>query len=203
VPELDAVMVACRAAHRRLFATLNGLDDDVVRAPSLLPDWPRGHVLTHLARNADSHVRILEGALRGESLEQYAGGFEERAAAIEAGSGRPAAELVADVHDASLRLEDAWARMTPEAWDGHGFARGAIWPCRELPSFRWREVEIHHADLGLGYEWPDDYLAFELPVALAALPDRLSGSDDRRRLLAWLAGRAPQPGDLALGPWLP
>ncbi|MGH9223144.1 MAG: maleylpyruvate isomerase N-terminal domain-containing protein [Acidimicrobiales bacterium] len=201
MPDLDAVIAACRAGHRRLFETLDRLDDDVVRAPSVLPDWTRGHVLTHLARNADSHVRILDGALGGESLEQYAGGVEERAEAIEAGSGRSAAKLADDVRHAALRLEDVWARMTPDAWDGHGFAGGAIWPCRGIPFLRWREVEVHHADLGLGYAWPDDYLAAELPLALAAVPRRLPAPDDRRRLLAWLLGRAPQPGDLALGPW--
>ena len=205
MPDPDAVIASCREAHRRLFDTLAGLagldDDDLVRAPSVLPGWSRGHVLTHLARNADSHVRILDGAMRGESLEQYAGGVEERAAAIEAGAARSAAELADDVRSAAARLEDAWAAMTPEAWDGHGFARGRVWPCRGLPFLRWREVEVHHADLGLGYEWPDDYLAHELPVALDGLPTRLPAIDDRRRLLAWLLGRADQPAGLALEPW--
>ncbi|MET0910545.1 MAG: maleylpyruvate isomerase N-terminal domain-containing protein, partial [Ilumatobacteraceae bacterium] len=42
--------------------------------PSLLPGWTRGHVLTHIARNADSFVRLLEAAGRGEVVTQYAGG---------------------------------------------------------------------------------------------------------------------------------
>ena len=201
MPDRDAALVGCRAGHRRLFDTLDGLDDEAARAPSLLPDWTRGHVLTHLARNADSFVRMLDGALAGEPREQYAGGYEERGAAIEAGAGRSAAELVDDVRASALRLEATWDRMTPEAWDGHGLSRGNPWPCRRMPFHRWREVEVHHADLGLGHEWPDDYLALELPLTLASLPDRLREIGDRRRLLAWLLGRAPQPGELALEPW--
>ncbi len=52
--------------------------------------WTVGHVLTHLARNAESHVRMLEGATMGEALEQYAGGYDQRAADIEAGADRSA-----------------------------------------------------------------------------------------------------------------
>jgi len=72
-----------------------------------------------------------------------------------------------------------------------------------LPFHRWREVEIHHADLGLSYspaEWPDGYVARELPAALATLPDRLT-SADARRVLAWLVGRFDQPADVNLVPW--
>lgn len=41
---------------------------------------------------------------------------------------------------------------------------------------RLREVEMHHVDLGLGYtllDWPQEYLAWDLPVLLASVPDRL------------------------------
>ena len=49
-----------------------GLIDDVdrltdagAREPSLLPGWTRGHVLTHLARNAEGGVRLLAWARTG------------------------------------------------------------------------------------------------------------------------------------------
>ncbi len=194
---------SCTAAHRRLFATLGGIDDNACRCPSRLPGWTVGHVLTHLARNADSHVRMLEGASRGETLEQYAGGYDQRRADIESGAGRSAAVLVDDVTSSTARLERAWSAAPPEAWAGHGLARGRRWECRDLPFHRWREVELHHVDLGLGYEpadWPEAYVAEELPLALAGLPDRLQG-DDGSRLLAWLVGRAEPPGALRLDDW--
>jgi maleylpyruvate isomerase len=199
-------------SHRRLRDTLAGLTEAGARRPSLLPAWTVGHVLTHLARNADSHVRMLEGARRGEVADQYAGGNEQRAADIEAGAGRRADELVADVVGTAGRLEEAWAATPEEVWrTGRGRVVGGIWPVAELPFRRWREVEIHHVDLGLSYgveDWPDAYVDAELARALPSLDARLPagasvevGSLDRRRLLAWVVGRSVEPSLPVLTPW--
>ena len=59
--------------------------------PTGLPGWTVGHVLTHIARNADSTLRMLAG------LPQYWKGFESRIADIELGAGRRWDELVDDV----------------------------------------------------------------------------------------------------------
>ncbi len=200
--ELAATIAACTAAHRRLQATVASVDDEVVRRPTLLPGWTVGHVLTHLARNAESHAGMLDAALDDRAVEQYPGGHEQRGRDIEAGAGRTAEELRADVNATMAALETAWARMTPRAWRGHGLVRGAEWPCRWLPFHRWREVEIHHVDLGLGYtplDWPEDYVARELPLALATVPERLAAGG-RAQALAWLLGRAGQPS-LQLASW--
>jgi maleylpyruvate isomerase len=200
LPPTGALVSGATASHQRLSTTLDGLTDDMARRPSLLPDWTVGHVLTHIARNAESHIGMLEGALAGERRLQYPGGNEQRAADIEAGSDRQADDLVADVQSTCERLEAVWARMTKEAWDAGGlFTDGTPWPAPLIVFHRWREVEIHHADLGLGYrpeDWPEEYVAAELPRQLAVLPDRLDG-DRRRHLMAWLFGREPQP---ELGP---
>src|ERR1041385_1496073 len=79
-----------RAAQERLLAAIENLTDDDMRAPSMLPGWTRGHVLTHVARNADSVVRRLEGAARGEVLDQYEGGAKGRADDIAHGAPRSA-----------------------------------------------------------------------------------------------------------------
>lgn len=71
-----------------------------------------------------------------------------------------------------------------------------IWALSELPFRRWREVEIHHVDLNLGYtpdDWPEDYVDAELTRTVAGL-----AAGERRRLLAWLVGRVGVP---ELGPW--
>src|SRR5262245_61605993 len=88
----------CRASHATLEAHIAGLTDEVARQPSLLPDWTVGHVLSHIARNADSVVRRLEGAMRNEIVDQYVGGRQGRASEIDSGAHRSAAELLADVH---------------------------------------------------------------------------------------------------------
>ena len=84
--------------------------DGWARQPSLLPGWTRGHVLSHLARNADAMVRALAGAARGDRIPMY-DGEDARAAEIQAGAGRPAAELAADVTESADRLEDTWSRL--------------------------------------------------------------------------------------------
>jgi maleylpyruvate isomerase len=204
-PERTAALEGCRAAHARLLQTLEGLTDAEARRPSLLPDWTVGHVLTHIARNADSVLRRIDGAIREEVVDQYVGGKAGRAADIEAGAGRPAAALVADVGATSAAVDAAWATVPDEAWGrltrGVG---GRLSPLDDVLVSRWREVEVHHVDLGLGYgfgDWPDDYVAEELARQLAGLPGRLHDPLTRRRLLAWLIGRADQPGTIELDPW--
>jgi maleylpyruvate isomerase len=202
--ETSAAQAGARAAHGRLLATVDGLDDATASAASRLPGWTVGHVLTHLARQADSHVRMLDAAVAGQVADQYAGGPAGRAAEIDAGAGRPAAELVADLAAACGRLEDAWDRTGPGVW-AHGFGRatsGELLSCADLPFRRWREVEVHHADLGLGYshdDWTAAYVDAELPRVLAGLPARLPLAD-RRTMLAWLIGRSPGP-PATLPPW--
>lgn len=201
-PNVRTGIDGCRAAHARLLVTLSTVTDGTARQPSRLPGWTVGHVLTHLARNADSHTRRIGGALRGEVMDQYPGGWEGRAAEIEAGAGRPAAALVADVRASAEALEDAWSSMPDEAWDRHGRAvSGKLVSMDALLFSRWREVEIHHVDLGVGFgyqDWSDAFVAYELPRALATVPDRLGDRLARRRLCAWLLERAGDPGPLAL-----
>src|SRR4051794_14105704 len=99
----------CIAAHRRVEALVASLPDATARQASLLPDWTVGHVLTHLARNADAHAGIVEAAQQGGMMPMYPGGRAQRDEAIAVGQGRPADELVADLHAAHQRLERAWA----------------------------------------------------------------------------------------------
>ena len=201
----DADIAGATAAHARLLSTLDGLTAEMAAGPSLLPGWTVGHVLTHLARNADSHVRMLEGAAGGGVVEQYEGGRPARQEGIEVGAARSVSELVDDVRSSAARLEGVWATLPDHAWDGHGVnADGDRWVCDRMPFHRWREVEVHLVDLGIGpswADWPDDYVARELPRALATLPGRLGDGASCRRLTAWLLDRAPSPGELILGGW--
>jgi maleylpyruvate isomerase len=136
--------------------------------PSLLPGWTRGHVLTHLARNADAMVRALSGTARGEKVPMY-DSVEARAADIEAGAGRPAAELAADVIASAGRLEKTWSRLDDADWQHDAVTREGAVPAVRLIGMRWREVEIHHVDLADGYgpgDWPASFVAPLLPSLL-------------------------------------
>jgi maleylpyruvate isomerase len=192
-------IVACAASHARLLTAVQGLTDAELRAPSLLPDWSVGHVLTHLARNADSVVRRLVAAVEHRQVPQYEGGAEGRAADIEAGAGRPADVLLADLVDSCRAVDDLLPVIGAEVWDREVLAGNgpATVPAARLVYSRWREVEIHHVDLGRGYrpeEWPPELVKRVLPDLLEALPDRT----DAAALMAWAIGRGPAP---ELAPW--
>jgi maleylpyruvate isomerase len=191
-------IAGCTAAQAALSADLDGLTDEQAGGPSALPGWSVGHVLTHIARNADSVVRRLEGAARGEMLDLYVGGLKGRAAAIEAGASRPAAELVADVRISSAAAEQAFATLPDKAWDATSrSSRGVEEDGRAVVFSRWREVAVHHGDLGLrpgGVPLPPALVEAWLPQELDTLAERT----DPAALLAWILGRGPAP---SLAPW--
>jgi len=202
-----------KLAHRELLADLDGFDDAAARGASLLPHWSRGHVLTHLARSADSHTGMFLAAQQGEVGVQYPGGPEQRAGDIAAGADRPAAELVADLTAAIAALEAAWDTTTDEVWAtgrGQTAAVGDV-GLDELVFRRWRETEVHHNDLGIGFTWARWTAAYveedlrrvtaryvakdgEMPqAALALVP---------AERLAWLLGRHWPDGLHEAPPWI-
>jgi maleylpyruvate isomerase len=183
-----------RAAHERLHATLAGVTDGTARQPSRLPGWTVGHVLTHLARNADSVVRRLSAAAEDRAVDQYAGGVAGRDADIESGAGRPAAELVADVRAADAAVDGLVAGLPAEVWARpvRRSGPGGTVPAERLLFSRWREVEVHHVDLGLAYtpaDWPAELVALMLPGLLDGLADRAGPA----ALAAWALDRGPAP----------
>jgi maleylpyruvate isomerase len=194
----------CRSAHTRLRATAEGITDEQVSSPSGLPEWTIGHVLTHVARNADGHARRLEGALRGENVPRYPGGSAQRTDEINEGALRPAADIIADLDTSRRRLELVWDHCVAAGWPNAGLLGDDHWPTTASPGRRLREVEMHHVDLDLGYEpadWPEDYVAWELPGLLATVRSRVHRPEDQRALVAWLSGRRPVPSEIQLDPW--
>ena len=185
-----------RAAHRSLLDDLASERDPA--EPSLLEGWSIGHLLSHLARNADSVSRRLDAASRGEHAEQYEGGAEGRVQEIEAGARRSYAVLVGDVASSASRLESIAAQLEPWCWSVESSSvSGFVQDAATVLARREREVVIHHCDLGSGFtveRWPEalvDELHGEL---LAGLGDRSAP----RALVGWLTGRGPAP---ALRPW--
>ncbi len=168
------------AATAGLLATSASFTDMQVREPSLLPGWTRGHVLSHIARNADGLGNLLRGAATGAQIPMYASP-QARDADIEAGAGRGAAELTADVRDSAAAFAVRAASLRAEAWTVPVRARaGASFPAREVLDRRLSEVQIHHVDLAAGYrpgDWPEDFITGCLP-----------------RVARSFAGRADTPG---------
>ena len=195
------------AEHVRLLARLDALVADHaldVAAPSNLPDWTVGHVITHVTHSGDGHVRMLDAAAIGEFGVQYPGGMEQRVSEIEAGASRPASEQVDDLRRSIDALEQRWATMP--TWAGEGRTPKADVAIADLPFLRIREVAIHHADLGLGYSFadlPEPYLDEELQrmeamwlarhSSTASLPQAALALPPPDRL-AWLLGRSVVDG---------
>ena len=171
----------CIAAQRRLEAVVESLPDATARQASLLEGWTVGHVLTHVARNADANAGVVEAAQRGEMAPMYPGGRTQRDGAIEAGQGRQAADLIADVRGAHQRLEQAWATTSEEVWEtGLGQRVSGPATLADFVFSRWREVEVHLVDLGLrergGPDWDGlsaAYLDLEWPATLSGLAARV------------------------------
>jgi maleylpyruvate isomerase len=215
------LMTDVEAATEQLLRTAQSLDPGSVAKASPLPGWTVGHVLTHVARNADAYTNLLIWARTGVETPAYPTPTA-RVEGIEAGAGRPLQDQIDDIRTAHERFADAAAAMPAEAWTFHLPSTGAS--AAAVPWARLREVEVHHVDLGAGYspaDWPDAFalrLLREIVSGAAGEPSivlRPNGIDHSltignpdgapvvsgptRAIAAWLAGRA-DGADLTVSP---
>ncbi|QFU91703.1 maleylpyruvate isomerase family mycothiol-dependent enzyme [Amycolatopsis sp. YIM 10] len=213
--EIRDQVLLVRGGVERLLSTIETLTDTDITAPSRLPDWTRAHVLSHLARSADSRTGLLVAARDGVVGRQYES-EQSRAQDIETGATRPPSVIRRDVNEAFDRFFPAVAQHPPDRWDAPGewLGVGESPVRRVVPSMR-REVEYHHVDLAASYRpehWPADFVRTQLasvidsmkqrpdaPAITLDLPGRTirfgngescTVSGDAADLLAWLTGRA-------------
>jgi maleylpyruvate isomerase len=158
------------AATARLLVTARTLSDVDVLAPSGLPGWTRGHVLTHIARNADSLVNRLVSAATGVDVPQYPS-QAARDAGIEAGADRPIAAQIRDLEESHQRFTEAVVTVPPAGWaTDQRWRSGETRPASKILEARLREVAIHHLDLDAGYSASDWPSSFALRILVAAVP---------------------------------
>ncbi len=148
IPNLVEMVVA----STRYLGALSDLTDDDAREPSLLPGWTRAHVVSHLARNADALCNLLHWAETGEERYMYES-IDQRDADIEAGAARSAHDLRVDSSAAAGRLVQRLNELDVRHEDNlvARMPGTPTFPAREIATHRWVELEVHHADLGLGY----------------------------------------------------
>ncbi|MEU1039268.1 maleylpyruvate isomerase family mycothiol-dependent enzyme [Streptomyces sp. NPDC005551] len=182
-------LASVRDATERLLSAAARLDNAAVTESSRLPGWSRGHVLAHLARNADALVNVLAGR------PMYVSG-DARDADIERDAPRPLAQQLTNVRESAARFQEAGA--APADWSRTVELRNGVKDsASRVPFRRWVEVELHHVDLGIGYELedlPEEFVAREIEF----LADRFAGHPDvpstrvTDSTRAWCTGRDPQ-----------
>ncbi|MEU0941793.1 maleylpyruvate isomerase family mycothiol-dependent enzyme [Streptomyces canus] len=202
-------LASVRGATKRLLTAAAAMDNAAVTKSSRLPGWTRGHVLAHLSRNADALVNVLRGRPMYPSAEA-------RDADIERDAPRPLDVQLADLRASAARFDEAGA--APADWSRTVELRNGVTDsASRVPFRRWAEVELHHVDLGIGYELedlPEEFTQREINFLTQRfrghpdVPALLVEEDDGRRiptgaegepalvvtgrradLLGWLAGR--------------
>ncbi|MFD3588977.1 maleylpyruvate isomerase family mycothiol-dependent enzyme [Streptomyces sp. NPDC058683] len=140
-------LASVREATDRLLTAVAKLDNASVARPSRLPDWTVGHILAHLARNADALTNVLEGR------PMYVSG-EARDTDIERDAPRPLDVQLTDLRESDARFRARGAE--PADWTRTVELRNGVTDAAaRVPFRRWVEVELHHVDLGIGYELED------------------------------------------------
>lgn len=169
---VESALRDIRAAEERFRATVAGLDEDGFGAPSLCPGWTRGHVIAHVALNADSLVNLIEWARTGAEVPQYPSP-EARDRDIERHSRRPREEHLEHLDGAARRFARAARDLPSDRWPFEVRGIGGTWvPVERYLLGRLSEVEIHHVDLDAGYgpsDWPRPFVE----AALSLVDERL------------------------------
>jgi len=149
-------------ATQRLLDAARVLPEPDLRAPSLLPGWTRADVLAHLARGADAMRSLLAGARAGQQRPVSTSAREREAAAAQAPK-----ELTADLAASAMALRTVIRQLPDQAWSFRlQLAAAEPFPAAGLVTRRLVEVELHHCDLGIGYDaarWPASFAEMALP----------------------------------------
>ena len=129
----DHLLELIRRADHSLVRTVDGLPEASYAEPSLLPDWSRGHVVAHLALNAEGLSRVLTGAHTGQPATMY-DSPEARDADIDELASAPAADVRNRLLAATTSFEQAIGAMREKDWEPASSARRGVSPSRSPTS---------------------------------------------------------------------
>jgi len=211
----DSFATTLELVHRATQSTVqtvDGLADNEWAKPSVLPGWSRAHVVAHLTNHALGTSRAIHG-LRNHQPTPIYDSNEARDLGIDHFATRPPSQLRERFLASVTAVYDALRHLTPDlrAETVQRTPGGQLIAGDELVLMRWREVEIHHADLDAGFthrDWSPEFVDYLLPIvkldrAEEVDLDRVHGAP--ASLAWWLAGRGNGEGLLgelpSLGPW--
>lgn len=225
----DARLREVYAATGRYLRDLDRLTAADLAEPTVLPGWTRAHVVAHIALHALGTSRALTGLAHGHPVPIY-DSQERRDTDIENTSNLHVDRLREVSFAACGRFRDACTaiRESDATWDAlvERIPRGEVFTAEEVVDMRWREMEIHHVDLGTGYspaDWPPAFTSYifdavtwdrattadlrlETPEGTVTLGEgSVTVRGPRSGLAYWLLGRDAGhglEGNLpTLGPW--
>ena len=157
------------AANQRLVLVVDALDDQIFARPSLLPGWTVGHVLAHVALNGEGLAGALSGLSAGTGTPMYES-QEARDSDIADLGPAPPSEIRPRLAASTTLFDREVSALPADEWEARieRTPGGPSFSARSTVLMRLREVEIHHADLGLGYthaDWVPEFSAMIIESA--------------------------------------
>lgn len=154
-------VVEVASAEALVAKFIEKLSNEEIAADSLLPDWSRGHVLSHLANNARGLSNLIDWALTGVQKDMYVS-VEQRGIDIENDAKRSGNEIIADFLEQSKVFAANLDRLMagPVLADEVVLGNGSHVHPHEITTLRERELLVHLVDLGLDYkanDWTFDF----------------------------------------------
>jgi maleylpyruvate isomerase len=170
---VGSLLTALDVATDDLSASLARASAFELGEPSLLEGWSRAHVVAHLANVAAALVRMTHDALADRSTSMYPDGRALRDAEIESVAAQPWEDLHAWFVQSTGALTNTWHSVPWERW-GQPFTESELGSMQfgRLVGLRLTEVEVHHADLAVGFgprEWSPALTRTCLPLRVASL----------------------------------
>jgi len=164
---------------------VKNLSNEDVAANSLLPDWSRGHVLSHLANNARGLSNLIEWALTGVQKNMYVS-VEQRAIDIENDATRSGNEIIADFLEQSKIFASNLDRLMvgPLLSEEVVLGNGSHVHPYEMTTLRERELLVHLVDLGLEYKANDWTFDFSIKTLKSVSAGKRKESVKYRLLIA-------------------
>ncbi|WP_114907773.1 maleylpyruvate isomerase family mycothiol-dependent enzyme [Ornithinimicrobium murale] len=139
----------------RLLESARGLSPRDLTSSTLCTGWDTAALLTHLARNADALLNLVNWAIDGQERPAYPS-EEARRAEIEQGSARPLEEIIGDLEATAHRFRVAAGAL--DGAPGETLVRtrtGNEVTASQVIAMRALEVAFHHVDLQVGYSFED------------------------------------------------
>ncbi|MEY2472421.1 MAG: maleylpyruvate isomerase [Actinomycetota bacterium] len=176
-----AIVRAIAAGQQSIVRALEPLDDERLRAQTLLPGWDRLTIVCHIRYGAEAVNAMVRAGLAGEPALYYPGGrVEQRPGTLHPGPHETPQGVVASFAARCAELDATLATLRDddfaiEVHEPAGAFDLGTQTIEQLLTLRLTEVEVHAGDLLLGLDkWSDTFVEAGLPLRFERLATRLA-----------------------------